>query len=191
MPEEKSKVFKKENNLLDKFILYLGKLEPRKNIVGLIKAFDVVKRNIENKSLVAGNSTVKNLRSNHGDFRDLTLIKNGPEFKNFEHKNLISNLHLVIIGSRGWLDEEIFETADSSPNRENIIFKDTISNKLRAGYYSSASVFVYPLFFEGFGFPPPLEAMACGTPVVTSFNSSLPEIAGEPAIYISRSYQYI
>ena len=138
-------VFKQKNNLPQNFILYLGKLEPRKNIVSLIKAFDLIRKNLK--------------------------------------------YDLVIVGSRGWLDREIFEIANKSPNSKNIIFKDYISDELRSGYYSSASVFVYPSFFEGFGFPP-LEAMICGTPVITSFNSSLPEVAGGAGIIIDPTNVY-
>jgi glycosyltransferase involved in cell wall biosynthesis len=58
-----------------------------------------------------------------------------------------------------------------------------VDDSERVYYYSLAEAFVYPSFFEGFGFPP-LEAMACGTPVVTSNNSSLPEIAGDAAILV-------
>lgn len=143
--------FKRENNLPENYIFYLGKLEPRKNIVGLIRAFDIVHRGLE--------------------------------------KKVISKPYLVIAGSRGWLDREIFETYKSSPNKKYIIFKDNIPDKLRAGYYSSSSVFVYPSFFEGFGFPP-LEAMACGIPVITSFNSSLPEVTGGASITVDPSNIY-
>ena len=142
-PSEKDlESFRKENNLPDKFILFLSKLEPRKNIVGLIKAFNLLKRS-----------------------------------------NEFENLDLVIVGSPGWLYKNIYREADASPHKDRIIFKNYIKDEDRKFYYSLASVFVYPSFFEGFGFPP-LEAMACGTPVVTSFNSSLPEVAGEGGILV-------
>lgn len=141
-PEDKLNLFKTENNLPDNFILFLGKLEPRKNITGLIKAFNLLKSQ-----------------------------------NNFE------NLSLIIVGSPGWLYKNIYREAEFSPYRNNIIFKNYIKDEDRKFYYSLASVFVYPSFFEGFGFPP-LEAMACGTPVIASFNSSLSEVVGEGGLLV-------
>ncbi|MDD3486778.1 MAG: glycosyltransferase family 1 protein [Candidatus Moranbacteria bacterium] len=66
---------------------------------------------------------------------------------------------------------------------KDIIFCGYIDRKDRPYVYNLAALFVYPSFFEGFGFPA-IEAMACGTPVVTSHNSSLPEVAGNAAILI-------
>ena len=140
--QEKLESFRRKNKLPGKFILFLGKLEPRKNVVGLMRAFNILKS--------AG---------------------------------IYDDLHLVIAGLRGWLCENIFREAAKSPYRRQIIFKDYISDDERPFYYGLASVFVYPSFFEGFGFPP-LEAMACGTPVVVSHNSSLPEVAGDAGLLI-------
>lgn len=140
--EDELKLFKNKNNLPDEFILFIGKLEPRKNISGLIKAFN--------------------------------LLKGMPEFE---------KLNLVIAGSKGWLYKNIYREAEKSPHRKNIIFRNYFKDEDRKFYYSLASVFVYPSFFEGFGFPP-LEAMVCETPVVTSFNSSLPEVVGDSGILV-------
>ncbi|MDP3697078.1 MAG: glycosyltransferase family 1 protein [Candidatus Taylorbacteria bacterium] len=134
--------FKTNNNLPDEFILFLGTLEPRKNISGLVKAFDLLKQN---------------------------------------HK--FNKLYLIVVGSRGWLSEDMFKQIESSPFKEQIILKGHIKNEDRAFYYSLASVFVYPSFFEGFGFPP-LEAMACGTPVIVSNSSSLPEVVAKAGLLI-------
>jgi len=142
-PEGDLELFRKENNLPNKFILFLGKLEPRKNISGLMEAF--------------------------------SLLKNSKEFE---------NLNLVIVGSPGWLYKNIYHEAKNSKYKNNIIFKNYIKDEDRKFYYSLASVFIYPSFFEGFGFPP-LEAMACGTPVVVSFNSSLPEVVGDAGIFVN------
>ncbi len=62
-----------------------------------------------------------------------------------------------------------------------VIFVEYVSELDLAYYYSSAALLAYPSFYEGFGFPP-LEAMACGCPVVTSNTSSLPEVVGEAGI---------
>ena len=142
-PSEKElALFRIENRLPDEFILFLGKLEPRKNISGLIKAFN--------------------------------LLKSSNEFE---------NLNLVIVGSPGWLYKSIYLEVEASEYKDQIIFKNYIKDEDRRFYYSLASVFVYPSFFEGFGFPP-LEAMACGTPVLASFNSSLPEVIGDGGILV-------
>jgi len=140
--EEKLLEFRKENNLPERFILFLGKLEPRKNIVGIIKAFNILKRD-----------------------------------KRF------NNIYLVLAGSRGWLYKDIFQEIEKSEFKKEIIIKNYISDEARAFYYSLADVFIYPSFFEGFGFPS-LEAMACGTPVVVSNNSSLPEIVGNGELLV-------
>src|SRR3990167_5501449 len=132
--------FKKSKGLPERFILYLGKLEPRKNIVSIIKAFNSLKLNSKYK-----------------------------------------DVGLVIAGSKGWLYEDIAKETDVANNR--VIFTGQINDEERFLYYRAADVFVYPSFFEGFGFPP-LEAMACGTPVITSRNSSLPEIVGNGELLV-------
>ncbi len=92
------------------------------------------------------------------------------------------DLKLVIAGSRGWKDRDVFTELERSPHRKDIEYRGYISAD-RGAYYALASVFAYPSFFEGFGIPI-LEAMACGAPVITSNNSSLPEVAGEAGIFI-------
>lgn len=128
---------KNQYGLPEKFILYFGTIEPRKNLIGLIKAFQMIK-------------------------------KKNPDLK------------LVLAGSKGWLYEDIFKTAKGD---KDIIFTGFIKEEDKPALYNLASVFVYPSFFEGFGFPP-LEAMACGTPTIVSNNSSLPEVVGEAALMV-------
>ena len=134
--------FRIKNHLPKKFILFLGKLEPRKNIMSLVKAF-----------------------------------------KSLKEENRYKDLRLVIAGSRGWLDETIFREARSGNYKDQVLFIDQISDRDRKYYYSLASIFIYPSFFEGFGLPP-VEAMSCGTPVITSHGSSLPEVMGEAGLMI-------
>lgn len=138
--EEELSKFRAKHNLPDKFILFLGKLEPRKNIAGLIRAFDVIKS-----------------------------------------KRSFPDLKLVIVGSKGWLYDDIFKEIGNHGYRDDIVLKSFIPDNERKFYYSLAQVFVYPSLFEGFGFPP-LEAMACGTPVIVSNGSSLPEIVGNAGL---------
>ena len=70
------------------------------------------------------------------------------------------------------------------PDFENqVIFKGYVPYEDLPALYSGADVFIFPSLYKGFGFPP-LEAMACGTPVIASNNSSLPEVLGENALYV-------
>jgi glycosyltransferase involved in cell wall biosynthesis len=124
------------------YILFVSTLEPRKNVVNLIKSFNLLK-----------------------------------------HEYKIPH-NLVLIGQKGWYYQEIFSEINNSPFKENIYHLGYLSDELVALFYSLADVFVYPSFYEGFGLPV-LEAMTLGSPVVTSHTSSLPEVAGDSAIYVN------
>ncbi len=93
------------------------------------------------------------------------------------------DLHLVIAGGKGWLYEPIFTAAEASSARARIHFAGFVADDDLPVLYSLARIFAYPSFYEGFGIPV-LEAMACGAPVVTADNSSLPEVAGDAAVLI-------
>ena len=96
-------------------------------------------------------------------------------------------LILVKIGAAGRSEENRRATMskiDSLGITEHVIFIDYISDLDLAHYYSSAALLAYPSLYEGFGFPP-LEAMACGCPVVSSNTSSLPEVVGEAGIMVN------
>ncbi len=133
-----------KNKLTGRLILYLGTIEPRKNIATLIEAYN-----------------------------DLRL-KN-PEF---------SDLKLVLAGACGWKNKKIYKKWNESPFKEDIVFLGYISQSERDILYSKSLVFVYPSFYEGFGFPP-LEAMSHGLPVICSNVSSLPEVVGSAALMIN------
>ncbi len=122
-------------------ILYLGTLEPRKNIPTLLAAFSQM----------------------HG--------KLGPECR------------LVISGGKGWLYDEVFQRIEDLGLRDSVRFTGYVPREDMPALYSSAGLFVYPSLYEGFGLPP-LEAMACGTPVITSNTSSLPEVVGDAGIMV-------
>ena len=119
------------------YFLYLGNLEPRKNIPSLLSAFEKMPDATE----------------------------------------------LVIAGGRGWGAEKIFRQAAQSPARERIRFLDYVAAADRAALYSAALALVYPSFYEGFGLPP-LEAMACGTPVIVSHATSLPQTVGAAGLLV-------
>lgn len=102
------------------------------------------------------------------------------------YANLPENLRekhpLIIAGGKGWLNSDINSLIDSFPcNQVRRI--GYVDEKDLPGLYSSATLFAYPSFYEGFGLPI-LEAMACGTPVISSITSSMPEVAGDAAILI-------
>jgi len=129
--------------LPEKFILYLGNVEPRKNLIGLIRAYNDLRRR-------------------------------NPAF---------SGVKLVIAGATGWKIKDIFKELYASDYQADIKFLGYIDKADKPALYSLCSVFAYPSFYEGFGFPP-LEAMACGAPVVTSNVSSLPEIVGSATLIV-------
>lgn len=139
---------KEKYGLPYKFILYLGTIEPRKNIVGLVQAY----------------SQLQKFAHESGD----------EELKKYK---------LVIAGEKGWLGGKIFWEINKAAFKKNIYLISFVSDKDKEYIYNLASLFVYPSFFEGFGFPP-LEAMKCGTPVVASNNSSLPEVVGKAGILV-------
>lgn len=145
-PQERIYV-KKKYGLPDNYILYLGTLEPRKNIISLLKAFE--------RSKTAG------------------ALKE-------------SDFKLVIAGAKGWLYNDIFKTAQEFSSRGDIIFTGFIESKDKPVLYDMAKLFIYPSFYEGFGFPP-LEAMAQKTPVITSNISSIPEAVADAAITVNPS----
>lgn len=132
------KEIKKRYQLPEKFVLFLGTLEPRKNIETLIAAFNIFQ-------------------------------KQHPEY------------FLVVAGKRGWKCAGIEKNISRTPN---VICAHFIRDAEKRYFYNAATMFVYPSYYEGFGFPP-LEAMACGCPVITSNNSSLTEICTNAALLIN------
>ena len=124
-----------------RFILFVGNLEPTKNIVRLIDAFFKLKTE-----------------------------------RHIEHS-------LVIVGKKRWGYKDIFERAQKSSYGNEIIFTGYVLAEDLPAIYNLAELFVFPSMYEGFGLPP-LEAMACGVPVITSNRGSLPEAGGDAAITV-------
>jgi glycosyltransferase involved in cell wall biosynthesis len=90
---------------------------------------------------------------------------------------------LVLVGKKAWLYGDTFAAARASGYAQELIFTGYVPDADLVALYNAAELFVYPSIFEGFGLPP-LEAMACGTPVVTSNTSALPETVGEAALTV-------
>jgi len=122
------------------YILSLCTLEPRKNLVAAITAFE----------------------------RAAPIVKGH---------------HLVIAGPRGWNWRGIERAIADSPYRSRIHILGAVSSSRASALYERASLFIYPSFYEGFGFPP-LEAMAQGVPVIASMTSSLPEVVGDAGVLV-------
>jgi glycosyltransferase involved in cell wall biosynthesis len=122
----------------DEFILFVGTLEPRKNLQRLVEAFEIV-------------------------LRTMPLT---PQ--------------LVIAGGRGWLMDDFAASIQRRGLSERIRFTGYLNDDELCALYSTCKLFVYPSLYEGFGLPP-LEAMACGAPVITSNIASIKEAAGEAA----------
>ena len=93
-----------------------------------------------------------------------------------------SDLYWAIVGAKGWLYESFLRQLERSPARQRVVLPGYIQDSDLAAVYSGALAFVFPSLYEGFGLPP-LEAMACGTPVISSDASSLPEVGGKAARY--------
>jgi glycosyltransferase involved in cell wall biosynthesis len=90
---------------------------------------------------------------------------------------------LVLVGSKGWLYEEIFDRVEALELGDQVRFLHGVPDADLPGLYSAACVLVTPSFYEGFGLPA-LEAMSCGTPVVVADRASLPEVVGEAGILV-------
>jgi glycosyltransferase involved in cell wall biosynthesis len=99
-------------------------------------------------------------------------------------KEKINDLNLVLVGPAGYDFQKITNAKQKYPDLKNrIIVTGFVADEDLAAVYSEALMFVYPSIYEGFGLPL-LEAMKCGVPVITSNNSSMPEVAGDAAILI-------
>ncbi|NBK99958.1 MAG: glycosyltransferase family 1 protein [Erysipelotrichia bacterium] len=130
--------------------------------LGISKNFKL--SNLEKENYLLGVASLDSRKNFQG------LIK---AFLKLEHQSL----KLYIIGERN----NVFKSLNIIEH-PNIKFIGRVSDKKLVNYYSKAIAFIYPSFYEGFGLPP-LEAMACGTAVIASNTSSLPEVCADAAIY--------
>ena len=139
-PHASVQAFRQDNGLARPFVLFVGTLEPRKNVDVLVRAFGLVAR---------------------------------TEFEG----------DLVLAGGSGWATERIDAALKESPVRNRIHRIGYVKQEDLPYWYCAADLVVYPSSYEGFGIPV-LEAMASGTPVITSNRSSLPEVAGDAAVTV-------
>ena len=127
-------------NIPGDYVLFVGRIQPRKNLTRLIEAFSRVLA---------------------------------------DHPNLM----LVLAGPAGWLANPIQARATALGVENKVIFPGYVAPEDKAALISGARLFAYPSLYEGFGFPV-LEAQACGTPLLTSTTSSLPEVAGKGGLLV-------
>jgi glycosyltransferase involved in cell wall biosynthesis len=124
------------------YILYVGTIEPRKNLRRLIEAYHLLRK---------------------------MMPPPAPK--------------LVLAGASGWKYQETFECVEDLNLEGAVVFLGRVSSEALPALYNGAVLFIYPSLYEGLGLPP-LEAMACGVPVIASNVSSLPEIVGDAGILI-------
>jgi glycosyltransferase involved in cell wall biosynthesis len=129
------------------YILYEGTIEPRKNIEGLLAAYEQLDEGLQSK---------------YG---------------------------LVLAGGKGWQDGGITQAISRLKRKGlNIVQTGYVPDEDAPAIFSGAAIFTFPSHYEGFGIPP-LEAMACGVPVISANNSSLPEVIGNAGILVDINSQ--
>jgi glycosyltransferase involved in cell wall biosynthesis len=122
------------------YILFVGTIEPRKNLNRLVQAFAAISQEFPRHSL-------------------------------------------VIAGKRGWMYDSLFAEVKQKGLETRVLFPGFVDEADKVELLQGADVFVYPSVYEGFGIPV-LEALACGTPTITSNVSSMPEVAGDAALLV-------
>jgi glycosyltransferase involved in cell wall biosynthesis len=144
LPAAEVAAFRRRKDLPERFVLFLGTIEPRKNVSRLVDAF-------------------------------AQLLAADPE--------TTSDLYLVVAGDKGWFSEPVFAQVEGLGLEDRVFFPGYVSEDEKVLWYNAATCFCYPSLYEGFGLPP-LEAMACGVPVITSNVSSLPEVVGDAGLTV-------
>jgi glycosyltransferase involved in cell wall biosynthesis len=138
VPAAQANQTKQRLGIEDEFILFVGTVEPRKNLLSLVRAFEQILRQTARR----------------------------PQ--------------LVVAGAEGWLMDELFAFIKQSSIGDRLCLTGYLDDDDLRALYSSCTVFVYPSIYEGFGLPP-LEAMACGAPVIASNIATFQETLGSAA----------
>ncbi len=138
MPAKQARQTKERLGIEDEFVLFVGTIEPRKNLLVLMRAFDQILRQTSRR----------------------------PQ--------------LVVVGAEGWLMDELFAFIKQSSISDRLLLTGYLDDDDLRALYSSCTVFVYPSIYEGFGLPP-LEAMACGAPVIAGNIATFQETLGSAA----------
>jgi glycosyltransferase involved in cell wall biosynthesis len=135
---------KRRLGIADRYVLSVGRLNARKNLIGVLRAFERIR----------------------------------PQ--------LAAPAQLVLAGPRDYQADQLDRALAASPCRDAVLRVGYVGDDVLPTLFAGAAVFVYPSFFEGFGLPP-LEAMACGVPVICSGITSLPEVVGDAALMVDPS----
>ncbi len=151
-----------------KYFLFVGTIQPRKNLIRLIEAFS---------RFTAGPVSSVSLVRPHPDLIGTAVEARDPS------SLPPASLKLVLVGAKGWMFDQIYALPKKLGIEDKVKFLGRVSDTELATLYRGSKGLVYPSLFEGFGLPI-LEAFACGCPVLTSNISSMPEIAGEAAILV-------
>jgi len=141
--ESEIKEIKAKYGIFDPYILFVGNLEPRKNLATLLDAYEKLPKDLQKK------------------------------------------YSLLLVGAKGWKDDDIHTKIKRMRMDGLRVIQpiDYVVDEDLPALVSGASTFTYVSVYEGFGIPP-VEALACGVPVVASNNSSLPEACGEGVLYV-------
>src|SRR5882672_4261738 len=142
LPPEQTVETRKRLGVEDEFLLFVGTIEPRKNLIVLLNAYREL----------------------------LSATELHPQ--------------LVIAGKKGWLTDSLFSSLRELGIEERVLFTGYLSDNDLCALYSSCRVFIYPSKYEGFGLPP-LEAMACGAPVIASSIPSITEVVEDAACLVA------
>jgi len=140
LPREEVEAFRVARGLPDTFVFAVGTLEPRKNLIGLLRAY--------------------------------ARLRGKPK-----------RPPLYVAGGTGWRFSPIFDTVAGLGLQDDVHFLGFVPEDELPLWYNAARLFAFPSLYEGFGLPV-LEAMACGTPVITSTAASLPEVGGKAAVLV-------
>lgn len=135
---------KKKYRIDGEYILYLGTIEPRKNVQRLIEAYEMLQETTSNHPI--------------------------PK--------------LVLAGGKGWLCDDIYQAAEKEDLKDKVMFTGYIAEEDSPLLISGAQFFCFPSVYEGFG-TPPVEAMACGTPVLSANVASMPEVIGDAGVLVN------
>ena len=149
--------------------------------------------NINNNHIMViynGLEEIWNSTSDYNENNNILYVGNMKKHKNisllikaFNIINKSKNMNLYLIGNNDGISKKLLKVISSN---ENIFLKDTLSKNKLLYYYNSAKLFVFPSNYEGFGFTP-LEAMACGCPVIATETASIPEICINGALYFKKN----
>jgi glycosyltransferase involved in cell wall biosynthesis len=192
-PDAKIRLVREKYGIGENYFLYLGTLQPRKNLVRLVEAFAKVQESgvgIQNSGGSEEEAKILNPTRSISSGQEFE-IRNKSEIQNSNNPNKggegseeletrnqqpeASSWQLVIAGKKGWMYEEIFEKVKALKLADQVIFTDFVPEEEVAQLMAGARALVFPALYEGFGIPV-VEAMAVGTPGIVANTASLPEI---------------